>query len=203
MIRKLALCVAVLCLLGSGALAETFGRGYVRPPDWDRTFQEHLRVFPADKDDLPAVWDWRTMNGVTPVKNQGSCGSCSAFAAAAEMEAKIRIYYGNRVLDLSEQQIISCNPYGSGCGGGWAGSPTTSSSTAAASPRTACPTRVPTGFPAQTPSIRVRRPHQLVQRREQRGPDKAGPSRARSARPSTRTTPSKVTTAAASTRPAA
>ncbi len=122
MIRKLAFCAVVLCLFGTGALAETFGRGYVPPPDWDRTFQEHLRVFPADKDDLPAVWDWRTMNGVTPAKNQGSCGSCWAFAAAGEMEAKIRIYYGNRVLDLSEQQIISCNPYGSGCGGGWSGS---------------------------------------------------------------------------------
>jgi hypothetical protein len=121
MIRKLALTVAVLCLFGTGALAETFGRGYVPPPDWDRTFQEHLRIFPVDKDPLPATWDWRTMNGVTGTKNQGTCGSCWAFAAAGEMEAKIRIYYGNRILDLSEQQIVSCNPYGSGCGGGWAG----------------------------------------------------------------------------------
>jgi hypothetical protein len=121
MIRKLTFCVVVLCVLGTGALAETFGRGYVPPPDWDRTFQEHLRIFPADKDPLPAVWDWRTMNGVTVTQNQGSCGSCWAFAAAGEMEAKIRIYYGNRILDLSEQQIVSCNPYGSGCGGGWAG----------------------------------------------------------------------------------
>ncbi len=122
MIRKLTLCVVVLCLSATGVLAETFGRGYVRPPDWERIRQDHLRVFPADKVDLPTVWDWRTMNGVTPAKNQGSCGSCWAFAAAGEMEAKIRIYYGNRILDLSEQQIISCNPYGSGCDGGWAGS---------------------------------------------------------------------------------
>ena len=122
MIRKLALCAVVLCLGATGALADTFGRGYVRPPDWERTYQEHLRVFPADKDPLPAVWDWRTMDGVTPAKNQGSCGSCWAFAAAGEMEAKIRIYYGNRILDLSEQQIVSCNPYGADCSGGWAGS---------------------------------------------------------------------------------
>lgn len=122
MSRKLTLALLIVSLGATSGLAETFGRGYVPPADWDRTFQEHLRVFPQDKDPLPVVFDWRTLNGVTPAKNQGSCGSCWAFAATGEMEAKIRIYYGNRVLDLSEQQIISCNPYGSGCGGGWAGS---------------------------------------------------------------------------------
>jgi hypothetical protein len=121
MIRKLIVCVAVLCLLGADAFAETHGRGYVPPPNWDKTFQEHLRLFPADKTDLPEVWDWRDMNGVTPAKDQGSCGSCWAFAAAGEMEAKIRIYYNNRIVDLSEQQLVSCNFGGSGCGGGWAG----------------------------------------------------------------------------------
>ena len=63
------------------------------------------------------VFDWRTMNGSTPVKNQGSCGSCWAFAAVAHLESHVKIYEG-REEDLSEQQIMDCNIYDRGCGGG-------------------------------------------------------------------------------------
>ena len=94
-------------------------RGYNPPPGYDRELQERLIVLPASRDDLPVSIDWRDV-GQTPVKNQGQCGSCWAFAAAAELEAYVKIYYGVE-LDVSEQQIISCNPYGADCGGGWAG----------------------------------------------------------------------------------
>jgi hypothetical protein len=66
------------------------------------------------------VFDWREMGGTTPARDQGSCGSCWAFAAVGQMESHIAIYE-DRFEDLSEQQILSCNPYGAGCGGGWAG----------------------------------------------------------------------------------
>lgn len=109
----------VLAAAGSPALAQTYGRGFVPPPDYDRIMAERLVVLPVEKT-LPGSWDWRSHDGVTAVKDQGSCGSCWAFAGTAEMESKIRIYY-YRELNLSEQQVISCNPYGSGCGGGWSG----------------------------------------------------------------------------------
>ncbi len=93
-------------------------RGYKPPAGWESEWEAHLEILPVEKA-LPTSLDWRDVDGITPVKNQGSCGSCWAFAATAEMEAFIKIYYGVEV-NLSEQQSISCNPYGAGCDGGWA-----------------------------------------------------------------------------------
>jgi hypothetical protein len=53
----------------------------------------------------------------TSVKNQGSCGSCWAFAAVGLMEGMILKGDGVEV-DLSEQYVVSCNPYDWGCTGG-------------------------------------------------------------------------------------
>jgi len=69
-------------------------------------------------------FDWRDMDGknwVTPVKSQGSCGSCWAFSAIAVVESAARIYADNPDLsiDLSEQHLVSdCCNAGS-CSGGW------------------------------------------------------------------------------------
>lgn len=93
--------------------------GFVMTDADQREMEQHLKIYPLSRDPLPSNLDWRDVNGITPVKNQGSCGSCWAFAATAEMEAFIKIYYGVET-DLSEQQSVSCNPYGAGCDGGWA-----------------------------------------------------------------------------------
>jgi C1A family cysteine protease/putative hemolysin len=76
----------------------------------------------------PSSFDWRNYNGqnwMTPVKNQGSCGSCWAFSAVGVVEAVHNIATGNPSLDLnlSEQQLVSngsvcCTSCGD-CGGGW------------------------------------------------------------------------------------
>jgi hypothetical protein len=68
--------------------------------------------------EFPDVFDWRTMGGVSPVTNQGSCGSCWAFAVTAGVESMVMIY-DHWTPDLSEQQLVSCNTYGYGCNGGW------------------------------------------------------------------------------------
>ena len=68
--------------------------------------------------DLPSSWDWRELDGVTPVKNQLDCGACWAFAVVATLESALRIRDGFTV-DLSEQWLVSCNRRGWGCDGGF------------------------------------------------------------------------------------
>lgn len=55
---------------------------------------------------------------VTPVKDQGNCGSCWAFAGVGAFESSIYKKDGV-IVDLSEQYLVSCNNDGWGCGGGW------------------------------------------------------------------------------------
>jgi len=87
--------------------------GAVEPPDW-----RDGAIFDAclPSRDLPSYWSWQ-WGGCTPVKSQGSCGSCWAFGAIGPVESAIRIATSD-VVSLSEQWLISCTDSGD-CGGGW------------------------------------------------------------------------------------
>jgi len=67
---------------------------------------------------LPASVDWRTKGAVTPVKNQGDCGSCWAFSTTGVLEGFHAINTGT-LLSFSEQQIVDCDTTCYGCDGGW------------------------------------------------------------------------------------
>lgn len=76
----------------------------------------------ATPDRMTEKWDWRNRHGknwLTPVKNQGSCGSCWAFAATGATEALVNLFYNQLInLDLSEQHLLSCSGAGT-CNGGY------------------------------------------------------------------------------------
>jgi cathepsin L len=67
-------------------------------------------------DQLPDSVDWRDKGVVTPVKNQGACGSCWAFATVEGVESAVMRDAG-KLLTLSAQDVTSCTKNPQHCGG--------------------------------------------------------------------------------------
>lgn len=77
---------------------------------------------PADVSSLPASIDWEALGAVTPVKDQGQCGSCWSFSTTGALEGAYFNKYKNLV-SFSEQNLVDCDNFKNGgsdmgCNGG-------------------------------------------------------------------------------------
>jgi len=91
--------------------------GIIVPPG----YKPSVNAYRSSGSTLPESFDWRT-SGLTPIENQGQCGSCYAFATTAVLQDVIKLRTG-KTLDLSEQYLVDCsykNGDSYGCSGGWA-----------------------------------------------------------------------------------
>ncbi|XP_052220908.1 procathepsin L-like isoform X1 [Dreissena polymorpha] len=99
---------------------KTMLRGLILPEEGAEVYPEAL----TEPDPNAALdIDWRQRGVVTPVKDQGDCGSCWAFSAIGSLEAILRKNIWWRADSwLSEQNLVDCasRTYKNyGCRGGW------------------------------------------------------------------------------------
>jgi cathepsin F len=67
----------------------------------------------------PTSFDWRSYESksVTPVKDQGNCGSCWAFSATEGLESQWYLTNKEQLI-LAPQQTVDCDKVDEGCNGG-------------------------------------------------------------------------------------
>lgn len=92
--------------------------GLVIPRDEERNHVGNPMAKIDENRELPDSFDWRQQGAVSPVKNQGNCGSCWAFSVVGNIEGLHQIK--TKVMEeYSEQELLDCDAVDSACQGGY------------------------------------------------------------------------------------
>merc|ERR1719168_603047 len=112
----------------SNAVEKNFTLGHNHLSDWTREEYGSLLglrhanetdevVYFSESNAVPESVNWVEAGAVTPVKDQGQCGSCWSFSTTGAMEGAHFMATGE-LLSFSEQQLVDCSTLNMGCNGG-------------------------------------------------------------------------------------
>jgi len=120
--------LADLFIKGINAGENTWKAGHNQFSDWfHEEYKGMLGLIAAYDNDTPTIFDetnipnsvnWVDAGAVTPVKDQGQCGSCWAFSTTGSLEGAHFAATGE-LLSFSEEQLVECaTTLNMGCNGG-------------------------------------------------------------------------------------
>ena len=110
---------------------EEFRHNYLMPKGFFQSKPAPQKNFPYELKNITIQdqFDWRYPNSktgyngncISPVYNQGQCGSCWAFSATEQTESMSCLggSTGGKYIQNSMQQVVDCDTTSDGCGGGW------------------------------------------------------------------------------------
>jgi len=112
---------------------EEFRHSYLMPKGFFNSRKAPNKQFPYQLKNVSmpegSIFDWRFPNPktgyngncISPVYNQGQCGSCWAFSATEQTESMSCLggSTGGNYIQNSMQQVVDCDTTSDGCSGGW------------------------------------------------------------------------------------